>query len=44
MKVKLNQHQIDTAGDEQIFRAATTNWNFSDNVPKIRSKRISPKL
>ena len=38
MKVKLNQHQIDTAGDEQIFRAATTNWNFSDNVPKLEVK------
>ena len=38
MKVKINQHQIDTAGDEKIFRAATTSWNFSDNVPKLEVK------
>ena len=38
MKVKLNQHQIDTGGGEKIFRAATTSWNFGDNVPKLEIK------
>ena len=38
MKVKLNQYQIDSGGDEQIFRAATTTWNFNDNVPKLEVK------
>ena len=38
MKVKLNQHQIDSAGDEQIFRAITTSWNFNDNVPKLEGR------
>ena len=38
MKVKLNQYQIDSGDGENIFRAATTSWNFSDNVPKLEVK------